>query len=68
MGSPMFEIGRKLTTDMKFRVASVLIAIAVPVSLITGKLGWATATMGAFVIALSLCKHRYESSINSSLD
>ena len=62
----MTEIGRKLTTDMRFRVASVLIAIAiaVPVGLITGKLGWATATMGAFIVALSLCRHRYETSLS----
>jgi len=54
----------KLGTDWRFRLAFLLlgVAISVPVGLVTEKLGAAAIVVAAFSMVVGLCKYRYERS------
>lgn len=61
MASTFFH---KIQTDWRYRVACVLVPVAVAVvaSLVTGKLGAGALVMGVFSIVIGGAKYRHEQS------
>jgi hypothetical protein len=66
----MIEIGRKISTDRRFRIAvgGLALGMAVLVGAIIGSLSWACVPAIAFATVVTICRYRYASSLSSSPD